>query len=211
MTTNADGTCPVVGQIINLTTPTLPVIASVIGTNISDCGVTDGSITIIASGSGSLEYSINGGATWQPANFFVGLTAGTYQIRVRNITGTCQVSAADVVLTAPVEPVITSVLPTNPTNCGVNDGTITITATGTNLEFSIDGGLNWQPTGNFTGLASSTYNVAVRNADGTCEVLYTNNPIVLTAPNAPTVTNVSSTKSSAISTEFNLYFAKPNK
>ncbi|NJN77765.1 MAG: hypothetical protein HC803_05070, partial [Saprospiraceae bacterium] len=194
MVSNADGTCPVVGQIVILTTPTLPVIASVIGTNITDCGETDGTITIIASGNGSLEYSINGGASWQPANFFVGLTAGTYQISVRNITGTCQVTGQTVTLTAPFPIVTTGVVFTDPTGCNTNDGTITVTAIGgSNIEYSIDGGTNWQSTPNFTNLGSGVYNIFLRNNTGTCITAYTNNPVILTAPNAPTVTNVAST------------------
>ncbi|NJN77265.1 MAG: hypothetical protein HC803_02175, partial [Saprospiraceae bacterium] len=193
---NNDGSCQVTGSIITLIAPVAPVIDNVASANISDCGVTDGSITITATGgSGNYQYSINGGTTWVQAGSFTGLAAGTYQIAVRNLNGTCVVTSANVVLTAPVAPVITNVNPTNPTNCGLSDGTITITATGTSLEYSINGGLTWFANGgSFTGLASGSYYVSVRNTDETCEVLYTSNPVILTAPNAPSITNVSSTQ-----------------
>ena len=75
------------------------------------CNTNDGSITITATGgSGSLEYSIMGGAagTWQASNSFTGLAGGTYQIRVRNANGLCVVTYPDVILTAPVAPSITT-------------------------------------------------------------------------------------------------------
>jgi len=177
-----------------LTDKVAPTITNVASTDVTDCNVTDGTITITANGTGTVEYSINGGATWSQSGSFTGLKAGTYQIRVRNIDGTCEVSNPNVVIDAPTQPTITSVTPANPSNCGVNDGSITIVATAAGgIQYSIDGGLNWSNTGTFTGLQPGTYNVAVRNSDATCEILDVNNPVVLTAPNAPTITNVAST------------------
>ena len=191
---NSDNTCEVYGQQVTLTDKISPVITTVATTNPTDCGVIDGTITITASsGQGSIEYSIDEGTTWQPSNVFTGLTAGTYEIRVRNIDGTCLTSAPDEVLVAPIQPNITNVTSANPTNCNSNDGTITVTATGASTEYSIDGGLNWQNSGSFTGLTAGTYNVSVRNSDGTCENLYISNPVVLTVPAAPSITNISST------------------
>ncbi|NJN77567.1 MAG: hypothetical protein HC803_03950, partial [Saprospiraceae bacterium] len=193
---NANGSCEVSSTDVTLINKISPVIASVASTNVTNCNVTDGSITITASSAqGSIEYSINGGTTWQPSNVFTNLTAGTYQIRVRNIDGSCLTSNPNVVITAPVAPAITNVAPANPSNCGVNDGTITVTATaGTGAtSYSIDGGQNWQASNTFNGLAAGTYNVQVRNSNGSCVVVNASNPIVLTAPNAPSITNVSST------------------
>ena len=62
---------------------------------------------------------------------------------------------------------ITNVASSNPTDCNVIDGAITITATGTgSLQYSIDGGTNWQLNNTFSGLAAGTYNVFVRNTKG---------------------------------------------
>ncbi|NJN78099.1 MAG: hypothetical protein HC803_06980, partial [Saprospiraceae bacterium] len=191
---NDDGSCSVIGQTVVLINKVAPTITNVAATNPTNCGVTDGTITITASGSGSLQYSINGGVNWSAAGLFVGLPGGTYNVLVRNIDQTCQVSATPVVLTAPVLPVINQVTFTNPTNCGLNNGSVTINATSTvSLEYSINGGLTWQPTGTFNGLSSGTYYAVVRNISGTCPVMYTSNPVVLVAPNAPSVTNVAST------------------
>lgn len=84
---------------IDLVTPTSP----------SSCVAADGQIAITASGgSGSLEYSIDGGATWDPGSTFTGLTADVYAIRVRNDNGTCMVSNTDITILPPTLPTITA-------------------------------------------------------------------------------------------------------
>jgi len=82
-------------------------------------------------------------------------------------------------------PVITNISPTNPTlaSCPILDnGSITITATGFNLEYSIDNGANFQASDVFNGLIAGTYNIVVRNTITTCSVTYATS-VVLTAPN----------------------------
>ena len=82
------------------------------------------------------------------------LAAGTYNVTFVMIDGTCEVAYTSnpVVLTAPNAPSITNVASTDPTDCGIADGTITITATGglAPLEYSIDGGTTWQASNVFT-------------------------------------------------------------
>ncbi len=79
-------------------------------------------------------------------------------------------------------PAITSVAKTNPNNCpALNNGTITITATGSNLEYSINGGATYQASNVFSGLSEGNYNVRVRNGVTGCFVNYPSNPVVLTA------------------------------
>jgi hypothetical protein len=45
--------------------------------------VPTGTIAVNASGNGTLEYSINGGSTYQASSVFSDLAPGTYNIRVR--------------------------------------------------------------------------------------------------------------------------------
>ncbi|NJN78665.1 MAG: hypothetical protein HC803_10370, partial [Saprospiraceae bacterium] len=191
---NASGSCIATYPNITLVDKIAPVV-SVTHTNVTNCGVTDGTITITASsGQGAVQYSINGGTTWAQSGAYTGLAAGTYQIRVRNIDGTCITTSPNVIITAPALPVITNIAPTNPTNCNVNDGQIVVTATGTSgtVEYSIDGGLTWQASNTFNSLPAGTYNVAIRYDNVTCFVL---NPTatILTAPASPSITNVAST------------------
>ena len=48
------------------------------------CATPTGTITVNATGSGTLEYSINGGANWFTTNVFSGLAPGNYNIFVRS-------------------------------------------------------------------------------------------------------------------------------
>ena len=195
MVRNVGGTCETVGPIEVLEDKTPPVFTDAVGTDVTDCGISDGTITITANSpiGNAIQYSIDAGSNWQSSNVFVGLTAGTYPIAVRNADGTCIINGTTITIDAPVQPVITNVVSDDVSNCGVTDGTITITATGVSVEYSIDGGTNWQVDNEFTNLAAGTYNVAVRNVDGTCFVLDANNPVIITTPDAPSITNVAST------------------
>lgn len=60
--------------------------ATIDSTAVTCPGGNDGKISITAptGGSGSYEYSINGGSTWQASGDYSGLTAGIYDIRIRD-------------------------------------------------------------------------------------------------------------------------------
>lgn len=75
----------------SITVNNLPVISTVNVTNPSSCGSSDGSITINATGPGTLSYSIDGGNTYSTSNVFSGLVAGNYSISVQSSNG-CSVS-----------------------------------------------------------------------------------------------------------------------
>lgn len=80
-------------------------------------------------------------------------------------------------------PAITNATSTNPTNCPIlNNGQITITATGSDLEYSINGGSSFQASNVFNGLSAGTYTVTVRNSITGCVLNYTGNPLVITNP-----------------------------
>lgn len=64
---------------------TLPTINSVVVTQPPDCNNQTGSITINASGTGTLEYSIDNGVTWQAGNTFANVAPAIYNIVVRFI------------------------------------------------------------------------------------------------------------------------------
>lgn len=50
-------------------------------------GVEDGSIVVNATGTGTLQYSIDNGTNFQSSNIFTGLSAGTYDVVVQDVTG----------------------------------------------------------------------------------------------------------------------------
>ncbi|HWI90994.1 MAG TPA: hypothetical protein VNT20_06945, partial [Flavisolibacter sp.] len=88
-------------------------------TNVSCFGGSDGAISIsgVTGGSGSYQYSINGGTSWQGSGSFTGLTTGNYNLQVRDATdNTCLITltALPVTITQPVSAV--SVALTSQTN-----------------------------------------------------------------------------------------------
>jgi hypothetical protein len=88
---------------------------------------------------------------------------------------------------------IANVSTTNPKDCDIDNGSIIITtgASG-NLEYSIDGGLDWQASDEFIGLSAGSYNVAVRYAGVSCFEPYPADPVTLTcAPYTGMYTNSS--------------------
>lgn len=166
-------------QSVQLTTPNAPVITNVASSN-TDCGVTNGSIIVTASGGvGTLDYSINGG-TAQATGSFTGLDANTYTVTVTDDNG-CNVTQ-NVVIAQNPGPAIDIVNTTSP-NCGASDGEIDIeTTSATALTYSIDGGTTTQPTGTFTGLPAGIYNVVVEDPNG-CQATQTVTLNTSTLPN----------------------------
>jgi hypothetical protein len=153
------------------------------------CAVPTGTIVVNATGNGTLEYSIDNGASWSPTVTFSGLAPGNYNIAARlQSNPTCIISYSNnpVVLTAATgcctPPTINAPTVTQPT-CATSTGTIVVNATGSGvLEYSVDGGGNWTTSNTFSGLAPNSYNIAVRlQSSPSCLANYSSNPVVLTA------------------------------
>ena len=191
----ADPSCLAIfsGNPIAISVPASPVIDLVSLTNASACGSNDGAINITATGN-TLEYSIDGGFTYQSSPDFTGLSKGFYEVFVREfgVLG-CETTYES----NPVEIVdnsnlsITSVSESDPSDCGVTNGSIDIVASGTALEYSIDGGQNYQPGSNFSGLGAGNYQIVVRESvPGGCEEVYAGNPVALVAPTIPVIQSV---------------------
>ena len=140
----------------NLVAPVAPTIANINTTDPTDCGIDDGTITILPNDA-TWEYSIDGGITWFSTNIFNDLPAGNYpDVIVRSIASPNCTDTGSAVLTAPDAPMIIDLVPTNPSDCGTTDGTIVVNATGINLEYSIDGTV-WQPGNLFSNLGCLLY------------------------------------------------------
>lgn len=181
-----DGSCLVSGGFFELLSQNRPTIYGVSAVNLQGCGNHSGNITIIAYGPSTLQFSINGGTTWHNSNIFPNLPASTYNIGVRNNDGTCETFGGTFTLTQPAPPQISNVASSNPTACGLTNGSIQITATGLGLlEYSLNGGASWQSSSTFNNLAEGSYQVWVRFVGGGCPVGYSANPVVLDAPGNP--------------------------
>jgi SprB repeat len=133
-------------------------------------GVSTGSIAVNASGGSTpYQYQINGGGFSAQANpyTFASLAAGTYNVQVRDANG-CTAAVQSIGLTQPSAITITGSSSSPPTCLGFTNGSITFSASGGTgiLEYSIDNGANYSPTGSFTGIGAGGYTLIVRDANG---------------------------------------------
>lgn len=153
---------------ITLNEPDAIVIDNEEFTHISCHDANDGSITITASGGiAPLEYSIDGGASYNGSNVFNNLAAGGYQISVRD-ANLCEVLGSVMIINNPGEITLPPATITH-LNCN-NDGsgTMTINVSGGTApyEYSIDNGLTFQTEATFSGLNSGSYAIVVRDVNG---------------------------------------------
>jgi hypothetical protein len=165
---------------VTLVGPDNPTVTNVSINNPDDCDSPTGVITITTdTPEGDTEYSIDGGQTWQASNTFNGLIAGFYEVFVRNNDGTCPAAGPVVALSEPIDPILLFVTTTDPTGCNGTNGEITAFGGGGEppYQFRLTGPnglvLGWSVPGTqftFTGLAPGSYDVAIRNSDGTCEI-----------------------------------------
>ena len=145
-----------------ISAPDAPEIQNVVEEG-TTCGINNGAMIITATGNAPLSYSIDGGATVQASATFSDLAAGTYIITVIDADD-CE-AAIDATIDGSAPPTIDQVDTVDPT-CGVVDGSITITATGIGLQYSLNGGLNFQAGNTFSNLGSGSYVVVVLDAFG---------------------------------------------
>ncbi len=156
---------PFLGNPVVVSEPSV-VTASTTVTDAS-CGTSNnGSVQVTAAGGTSpYNYSLNNGPYF-PNPIFTGLASGNYTFLVADVNG-CTASTSATV--GSIYTLTASVLSQTDVSCdGGADGTVTVTSAGgvAPFQFSIDGGLTWQPDSLFTGLAGGTYNVVVKDANG---------------------------------------------
>ena len=144
------------------------------GYNVSCAGVADGRITASATGgTGTFEYSIDGGTTYQSSQTFSGLLAGSYTITYKDANG-C-IETEQLTLNEPPNLSGTASV-TNSVACfgGTGTGEITFQVDPTNpgvgpYSYSLDNFLTSQTTAIFINLVGdSLYEVTVRD-NNTCQ------------------------------------------
>ena len=124
-----------------------------------------------------------------------------YHLAVRDSAG-CETDLISVTLSQPPLPEVTNVEVVQP-NCEGADGSITITAESTmSLVYSINGPEGpWIDTNLFIDLAGGSYELYVAYESLECIVAVAENPLVLTAPDTPLITNVTAIDASSGSAE----------
>ena len=134
--------------------------------NASGIASNDGELTITATG-GTSPYTYSIGWAYQANNHFTGLSAGTYTIGVKDISGYTDTIAGILIssLTSNV-PVITGLDITDATSVVIADGVITVIASGgaTPYTYAINDG-EYQVSNTFSHLGFGEYSVTVKDAD----------------------------------------------
>ena len=146
-------------------------------TNVTCAGDCDGSISVFPINANGGIYVWSNGDT---SSSISGLCAGTYCLDFEDING-CEFDTCYTI----VEPTTLSLMldsSSNETGVGTGDGAIYLSASGgvPAYQFSIDGGLSYQASSDFTGLSAGTYQICVIDVNG-CE---TCDSVVISAPNS---------------------------
>ncbi len=182
---------------VTLTDPASPTFTLGAVVNTSACAASDGTITLTGlSPSTTYTISYNNGSvvnlgsvtTDASGNYMItGLTAGTYTaFTVTNAAGCTVVDGTFIVITDPAPPSFSAGATfTNPTTCGGNDGTITLTGMNpsSSYDISYDGPSGTVSLGTITTDASGNYIITGLTAGA-----YTN--ITVTATGCNTVSPV---------------------
>jgi gliding motility-associated-like protein len=189
-------------QIVTVHQPN-PIVAS--ETNVdTDCGTCFGEIDVNASGgTGNYQYSIDNGGTFQGSDIFNNLCIGTYTILVED-EKQCQATVNGIIeaLNGPDIISLDATITSCPNSC---DGTITIQSTNT-VEYSIDGGMNFQASNVFSNLCSGNYSIVVSDGLG-CEDF--GNVAVSNPPPIPVSFTFDPPRPTIYSPEVNFYNTTP--
>ncbi len=113
-----------------------------------------------------LTASVSSNITWSTGETTQTISvnsAGTYSVTYDTGCGTI---VANHLVTENPSPSITSVDVQNVSCAGMQDGQFTVNATGSNLQYSIDGGQSWQSSNTFDSLPGGDYTVTVQTSSG---------------------------------------------
>ena len=128
------------------------------------CDNPDGSIEVVASGFGTVTYQLNSNPP-RLSGLFENLSTGSYTITMRD-DNDCEIQLT-VNLEGEENIEVESIIST-PSDCTVNNGTITVNATGLGLQYSINGSA-FQNGNSFTGLSGGIYTVRIRDVNDCIE------------------------------------------
>ena len=145
------------------------------------CAATNGSIVLTgAGGAAPYQYSIDGGATFQPSGSFTGLSAGTYNVMIEDANGCQGANTSTITNTGGFTPTISS----NQTVCFGNSATITSGGAGAGGTYTWDGGLGTGATQVASPASTTTYTVTMIDGNGCTETA----SVSITVETEPTVT-----------------------
>jgi hypothetical protein len=129
----------------------------------------NGSITATASGGSGYTFSLNNG-TYQSSGSFTGLAGGNYTVTAKSSAGCLGTAQTTLTTTNPCSNtnIVISASTTGVIPCSspANNGSITVTASGSSgYTYNINSGA-YQASGTFNNLAAGTYTIGVKDANG---------------------------------------------
>lgn len=124
------------------------------------CDATDGMITITTPGK---SYSFNNGASWSTDPVKRNIGAGTYILKIKTNSSTCESVSVPVTLDSGINIAVPTVSVTQPT-CSVSTGSITVTTSA--ATYSFDDGLTFVYADTKTNLVPGVYKIKIKNAAG---------------------------------------------
>jgi len=179
--------------------PSAIVLNSTWSNNVTCFGYDNGKINISASGgTGSLTYTVENGNT-NTTGYFTSLTEGQYTVTVTDLNG-CTLIGQPINITQPSKVTINSISNNDISCFGMNDGSITVSASGGIgiLTYTLDGFSN--TTGQFNDLSGGHYTVSATD-ENTC---YDNGNASIAEPQ-PLITEIISEDKICIGKILNLY------
>lgn len=144
-----------------------PVSFTFTSTQVTCNGGTNGTITVNATGGvPPYQFSNDNGQNFQTGNVFSGLAAAQYPVLVKDAAGALS-SIKNILISQPNAIGYTTQL-TNPACYGAATGRIYFVPTGGigPFNYTINGGVSWQSSANFTLLVAGSYTVQVRDSRG---------------------------------------------
>ncbi len=165
---------------VTITEPAAISVSAITSTDISCNGASDGTITITATGGGTLKYSIDNGSNYQSSNVFSGLAPGSYTVVVsdNNNCNATYTPSQSVIITQPGILTLGSLVPTDPSCLSASDGKIVLNVSGGNtISYSIDSGTTFQSSNTFTGLSTGIYKAVIKDNFG-CAATYSSGQYV---------------------------------
>ncbi len=180
---DANSCPPVTTPSITITNPSPVAITNESFTDITCTGLTNGTITITATGGTGLKhFTINPGGATNVTGNFTGLNQGNYLISVTDDNSCPPDVSSPITISEPGLIVITSESATDITCFANTDGTVSVSATGGTgtLQYTLIPGGTINTTGLFTGLSNGTYTVSVSDANNCGPTV--SNPLVVNRP-----------------------------
>lgn len=142
-------------------------VSNVVVTDVACNGASTGSITVTQTGGAApVDYSIDGGATWQSSGVFNNLPAGNYNIIVQDVNN-CQAAGSGnpYAIQQPTSLSISGFLVTNESSAGAADGSIDQTTTGGTSPYTYQWNTG-STTEDITNLTPGIYCLTATDANG---------------------------------------------